>query len=373
MNFSFDNNKIEKCLSLSFSPSRIIVFLIVFDVHWIKSRTWSFWQQTSTLRLLIYDEHIALTGEIKLYNGWEWGWRTLAAAAAAADMAKGWGAFICMKRYFSASASLIRFSFARRFWKPNLNERTTIVQWFDQVIAPLTFTWVSVRSNDAENSARSAMVKYCLSRNFCSNANSCDVVNGVRGLRFCLCLRKSADFRVDTRQFVVAWREKRSSAMPSNGRRRFSYELCRWFLRRATRRVDWELGDGPAWCPLTTTRENIGDFSLLVDLVGLLVWDEEWGSCADDESINDRMLKSVGGRLYFFNDGSIRSEDFIVICEIKSSRRCSLLLSLSHFSFSLALIFSPLRNERWLVEIVRGEKCWLEKIFRGRERKEIRA
>ena len=52
-----------------------------------------------------------------------------------------------------------------------------------------TLTCVSVKFNEAENSARSAIVKYCLSRNFFSNASNCDVVNGVRGLRFCLCLR----------------------------------------------------------------------------------------------------------------------------------------------------------------------------------------
>ena len=51
-----------------------------------------------------------------------------------------------------------------------------------------------MRSNDAENSARSVIVKYCLSRNFFSKANNCDVVNGVRGLRFCLCLRREQIF-----------------------------------------------------------------------------------------------------------------------------------------------------------------------------------
>lgn len=44
--------------------------------------------------------------------------------------------------------------------------------------------------NELENSARSAILKYCLSRNFFSNASNCCVVNGVRGFRFGLCLRK---------------------------------------------------------------------------------------------------------------------------------------------------------------------------------------
>ena len=38
------------------------------------------------------------------------------------------------------------------------------------------------------------IVKYCLSRNFFSNASNCDVVNGVRGFRFCLCLRNEQAF-----------------------------------------------------------------------------------------------------------------------------------------------------------------------------------
>ena len=51
-------------------------------------------------------------------------------------------------------------------------------------------TCVSVRLSDAENSARSAMERYCRSRNFLSSASSCCVVNGVRGFRFVLCLRR---------------------------------------------------------------------------------------------------------------------------------------------------------------------------------------
>jgi hypothetical protein len=51
-------------------------------------------------------------------------------------------------------------------------------------------TCVSVRCRELENSARSAMLRYCFSLNFFSKLRSCCVVNGVRGLRFGLCLRK---------------------------------------------------------------------------------------------------------------------------------------------------------------------------------------
>ena len=50
-------------------------------------------------------------------------------------------------------------------------------------------TWVSVNFKDAENSARSAIDKYCLLRNFFSKADNCWVVNGVLGFRLGLCLR----------------------------------------------------------------------------------------------------------------------------------------------------------------------------------------
>lgn len=72
--------------------------------------------------------------------------------------------------YFSSSASWSLFAFARRFW--------------NQI-----FTWVSVRLSDEENSARSAIERYCFWRNFLSSASNCVVVKGVRGLRFVLCLR----------------------------------------------------------------------------------------------------------------------------------------------------------------------------------------
>lgn len=41
--------------------------------------------------------------------------------------------------------------------------------------------------SDDENSARSAMLRYCLSRNFFSKESNCCVVNGVRGFRLGLC------------------------------------------------------------------------------------------------------------------------------------------------------------------------------------------
>lgn len=72
---------------------------------------------------------------------------------------------------FSISASCSRLALARRFW--------------NQI-----FTCVSVRRSDDENSARSAMLRYCFSRNFFSSDSSCCVVKGVRGLRFGLCLRR---------------------------------------------------------------------------------------------------------------------------------------------------------------------------------------
>ena len=78
--------------------------------------------------------------------------------------------FECM-RSFSSSASCNRFDFARRFWNH-------------------IFTCVSVKFKDAENSALSAMDRYCFSRNFFSNESSWEVVNGVRGFRLGLCLRR---------------------------------------------------------------------------------------------------------------------------------------------------------------------------------------
>lgn len=69
---------------------------------------------------------------------------------------------------FSSSASWSRFALARRFW--------------NQIL-----TWVSVRVREVENSARSAMDRYCFCLNFLSRARSCEVVKGVRGFRLVLC------------------------------------------------------------------------------------------------------------------------------------------------------------------------------------------
>lgn len=71
----------------------------------------------------------------------------------------------------SSSDSWSRLVFARRFW--------------NQIL-----TWVSVSLSCAENSALSAMLKYCFSRNFFSSAFSCCVVKGVLGLRLGLCFLK---------------------------------------------------------------------------------------------------------------------------------------------------------------------------------------
>lgn len=82
---------------------------------------------------------------------------------------------------FSNSASWRRLALALLFW--------------NQI-----FTCVSVRVRDAENSALSAMLRYCFSRNFLSNARSWDVVNGVRGFLLGLCFRR-----------VILWGAKRGA------------------------------------------------------------------------------------------------------------------------------------------------------------------
>ena len=69
---------------------------------------------------------------------------------------------------FSISDSWTRFDFARRFW--------------NQIL-----TWVSVRLRLFENSALSAIDRYCFSWNFFSSDVSCWVVNGVLGFRLGLC------------------------------------------------------------------------------------------------------------------------------------------------------------------------------------------
>lgn len=72
---------------------------------------------------------------------------------------------------FSSSASCSLFALALRFW--------------NQIL-----TWVSVRFRELENSARSAMERYCFWRNLRSRARSWDVVKGVRGFRLVLCFRR---------------------------------------------------------------------------------------------------------------------------------------------------------------------------------------
>lgn len=74
-------------------------------------------------------------------------------------------------RIFSISASFNLFSFALRFW--------------NQIL-----TCVSVRFSDEENSALSAMERYCFVLNFRSKARSCWVVNGVLGFLLLLCFRR---------------------------------------------------------------------------------------------------------------------------------------------------------------------------------------
>ena len=74
-------------------------------------------------------------------------------------------------RSLSTSDSCSLFVFARRFW--------------NQIL-----TWVSVSFSWAENSARSAIERYCLCWNFFSSAASCWAVNGVLGFRLGLCFRK---------------------------------------------------------------------------------------------------------------------------------------------------------------------------------------
>lgn len=72
---------------------------------------------------------------------------------------------------FSNSASCNRFALALLFWNH-------------------IFTWVSVSLSDEENSALSAILKYCFSLNFFSRESSCCVVNGVLGFLLGLCFLK---------------------------------------------------------------------------------------------------------------------------------------------------------------------------------------
>lgn len=72
---------------------------------------------------------------------------------------------------FSSSASCSLLALARRFW--------------NQIL-----TWVSVRFSELENSALSAMERYCFCRNFLSRESSWEVVKGVLGFLLFLCFRR---------------------------------------------------------------------------------------------------------------------------------------------------------------------------------------
>ena len=96
---------------------------------------------------------------------------------------------------FSISASFNLFSFARRFW--------------NQIL-----TWVSVKLRDEENSARSAIERYCFVLNFLSRASSCWVVKGVLGFRLLLCFLR-VHFMLGRRGPSPA-SEKRSSKNVTN-------------------------------------------------------------------------------------------------------------------------------------------------------------
>lgn len=96
-------------------------------------------------------------------------------------------------------------------WRDDFGTRSTDDEKESRVelnVSSLTFTCVSVRFNDAENSARSVIVKYCLSRNFFSRASNCEVVKGVRGFRFCLCLRNEQIFALILGSSLLPERER---------------------------------------------------------------------------------------------------------------------------------------------------------------------
>lgn len=124
------------------------------------------------------DDMHKLTGMLK--NGDEAAeWAAAMAAKPAADgplsiprlcMAAAWR-IGCREAIliFSISASCNLLDFALRFWNHIL-------------------TCVSVKLRLFENSALSAIDKYCFSLNFFSNAINCEVVKGVLGFLFGLCL-----------------------------------------------------------------------------------------------------------------------------------------------------------------------------------------
>ena len=111
--------------------------------------------------------------------GWSWGreWEAAYNAAPrgnpigkAAGANKGLLAILSR----SNSDSWTRFAFALLFWNH-------------------IFTWVSVKFNEAENSALSAIDRYCFCLNFLSRASNCWVVKGVLGFLFVLCFLKAIE------------------------------------------------------------------------------------------------------------------------------------------------------------------------------------
>lgn len=93
---------------------------------------------------------------------------------------------------FSSSASCRRFAFALLFWNQIFTCKWTysLLILVSIMIAP-GLTWVSVSLRELENSALSAMLRYCLSLNFFSNARSCCVVKGVLGFLLALCFLRA--------------------------------------------------------------------------------------------------------------------------------------------------------------------------------------
>ena len=124
---------------------------------WLARRTWRLAAATAE-----GEEWGGRGGGGGSWPGSPYGKRDMAAARCSSGL--------CAIRIFSTSASCSRFVLARRFW--------------NQIL-----TCVSVRLRLLENSARSAMLRYCFSRNFFSRAISCCVVKGVRGFRLGLCFR----------------------------------------------------------------------------------------------------------------------------------------------------------------------------------------
>lgn len=95
---------------------------------------------------------------------------------------------------FSSSASCSLLALALRFW--------------NQIL-----TWVSVRLRELENSALSAMDRYCFWRNLRSRASSWEVVNGVRGFLFVLCFLRvqAVGLRCPARKRKASYHKSRES------------------------------------------------------------------------------------------------------------------------------------------------------------------